>query len=79
MFVHTADPPCITTHPKGLDDAVPCKPFTLTVHATGTEPISYQCQWKPAGDEQEGSEEWQLCGTEWYHSTLQNSQCSKVK
>ena len=36
----------------------------FTVHATGTEPLNYQWQWKPAGDEQGGSEEWQLCDTE---------------
>ena len=67
VFLHTADPPYITTHPKGLKDAVPGKPVTFTVHATGTEPISYQWQRKPAGDEQEGSEEWQLCDMEWCH------------
>ena len=29
------------------------------------EPLNYQWQWKPAGDEQGGSEEWQLCDMEW--------------
>ena len=69
LFLHTADPPCITTHPKWLKDAVPGQPVTFTVHATGIEPISYQWQWKPARDEQEGSEEWQLCDIEWSHGT----------
>jgi len=57
-----ADPPCITTHPKGLKDAVPGQPVTFTVHATGTEPISYQWWWTlvGSGDESE-KEEWQLC------------------
>ena len=69
VFLHTADPPCITTHPKGLKDAVPGQPVTFTVHATGTEPIRCQWQWKPpAGDEQEGSD-WKLCGMEWSHNT----------
>ena len=36
----------------------------FTVRATGTEPLNYQWRWKPAGDEQMGSEEWQLCDTE---------------
>ena len=35
----------------------------------GTEPISYRWQWKPAGDEQGGSEEWQLCDMELTHGT----------
>ena len=69
LFLHTADPPCITTHPKGLKDAVPGQSVTFTVHVTGTEPISYQWQWKPATDEQEGVEEWQLCDMEGSHGT----------
>ena len=59
----TADPPQVTIHPKALKDAVPGQPVTFTVHATGTKPIKYQWQWKPAGEEG-GSEEWQLCDTE---------------
>ena len=66
LFVHTADPPRITTHPKELKDALPGQPATFTVHAIGTEPISYQWQWKPAG---EGSEEWQWCDMDWSHGT----------
>ena len=62
-FPHVADPPRVTTHPKGLKDAVPHLPVTFTVRATGTEPLNYQWQWKPAADEQ-GSEEWQLCDME---------------
>ena len=42
------------------------EPVTFTIHATGTQPISYQWQWKPAGEE---SEEWQLCDMEWSHGT----------
>jgi len=36
---------------------------TFTIGTTGTEPLSYQWQWKPAGEEG-GSEEWQLCDVE---------------
>jgi len=62
VFLHTADPPRITTHPKGLKDAVPGQPVTFTVHATGTEPMSYQWSWAlvGSGDESE-KEEWQWC------------------
>ena len=62
LFLHTADPPCITTHPKGLKDAVPGQSVTFTVHATGTEPISYQWRWTliESRDKCE-KEEWQWC------------------
>ena len=62
LFLHTADPPRVTTHPKGLKDAVPGHPVTFTVHATGTEPLNYQWRWTlvGSGDESE-KEEWQLC------------------
>jgi len=59
-FLHIAEPPRITTHPKDLTDAVPGKPVTFTVQATGTEPLSYQWQWK----EGNRGEEWQLCDLE---------------
>ena len=59
-FLHVADPPTITQHPEELNGVVPGKPVTFAVQATGTEPLTYQWQWKPAG---EGSrrKEWQLC------------------
>ena len=62
LFLHTADPPCITINPKGLKDAVPGQPVTFTVHATGTEPISYQWRWTliEFRDKCE-KEEWQWC------------------
>jgi len=52
------------TQPKGLQDAIPGQTVTLTVHATGTEPLMYQWRWKPGGDEQTESQEWQLCDME---------------
>ena len=67
LFLHTADPPRITTHPKDLilKDALLGEPVTFTICATGTEP-SYLWWRKLAGEE---SEEWQLCPTEWSHGT----------
>ena len=53
-----ADPPTITQHPEELNGVAPGKLVTFTVQATGTEPLTYQWQWKPAG---EGSKEWQKC------------------
>ena len=63
LSVSIADPPRITTHPQTFNDTVPGKPVTFTVQATGTEPLTYQWQWKPAG---EGSRmrEWQQCNME---------------
>ena len=61
VFLHAADPPQVTTHPKGLKDAVVGESITFTVDATGTEPLRYQWRWKLGfGDERE-KEEWQLC------------------
>ena len=62
-FLFTTDePPNVTDHPKSLKDAVPDKPATFTIQATGTEPLHYQWQWKlKMGD---GNGGWQLCDVE---------------
>ena len=60
---HAAEPPRIISHPQELKDAVQGKSAKFTIQATGTEPLSYLWQWKPA--EENGSEEWQLCPAEW--------------
>ena len=67
--MQTADPPQVTAHPQGLKDAVTGQPATFTVYATGTEPLNYKWQWKPAGEEEGGGEEWQLCDMESSDST----------
>ena len=64
VSTYTADPPRIHTHPSEVKNVVPGRHVTFTVQATGTEPLNYQWRWKPAGDEQGGSEEWQLCDME---------------
>ena len=46
---HAANPPRITTHPRGVKNAVRDKPVTFTIQATGTEPLNYQWEHK-AGD-----------------------------
>ena len=60
LFLHTADPPRVTTHPKGLKDAVPGQPVTFTIQAEGTAPLNYQWQQRPRGR----SEGWQVCDGE---------------
>ena len=55
-----AEPPRVTTHPRDLKDAVPGKPVMFTTEATGTEPLSYQWEWKPAIF----NVKWQSCDAE---------------
>ena len=61
FFLRVADPPRITTHPQELKADIQGKPAKFTIQATGTEPLSYNWQWKPAAEEGE----WQPCPTEW--------------
>ena len=68
LFLYVAEPPRITTHPHDLKDAVQSKPAKFTVQATGTEPLTYQWQWKPA-EEEGGGVEWQPCPAEWCDGT----------
>ena len=61
---YLAEPPKITNQPKRLRKVVPGTNISFTVQATGTDPLSYQWEWKPA-EEEDGSGEWQLCPAEW--------------
>ena len=60
VFIPTADPPQITTHPQGLKDVVPGHPVEFTIQAEGTEPLNYQWKQRPSGR----SEGWQVCDGE---------------
>ena len=53
--------PRITSHPQDLKDAVLGELVLFTAEATGTAPLSYQWEWKPAMND--GSE-WQPCDVE---------------
>ena len=55
-----AEPPRVTNHPLDMKDVVPGKSLTLIVEATGTQPLNYQWEWKPAMDDGD----WQLCDVE---------------
>ena len=59
-----AEPPKVTSQPKTLKKVVPGTAVPFTVQATGTDPLNYHWQWKPA-EEKAGSEEWQTCNTKW--------------
>ena len=47
VFCSLAERPKITAHPHELKCTISDKPVSLTVKATGTEPLNYQWQWKP--------------------------------
>ena len=59
-FLYTAEPPRITTHPQKVKDAIPGNSAKFTVQATGTEPMNYNWQWKPA-EKGSVSREWKPC------------------
>ena len=63
MYLHVAEPPTIATHPQDFN-VVQGNPARFTVQATGTEPLNYNWQWKPAAKEGR-SGEWQPCPEEW--------------
>ena len=60
VFLHAAEPPIITSNPQEVKDAVPGKPVTFTIQATGTEPLNYHWELRTEG----GSGEWQSCDEE---------------
>ena len=53
--------PRVTTHPQDLKDAVLGELAMFTAKGRGTEPLSYQWEWKPAMD---NGSEWQPCDVE---------------
>ena len=57
FLLSIGQPPKITTHPQELKCTISGRPVSFTVQATGTEPLSYQWQWKPV-IEGVSSEEW---------------------
>ena len=73
--VDVDEPPKITSHPKCLKEVSPGEAVAFTVQATGTKPLSYQWQWKPA-EEGDGSEEWRPCDVEEPTLTIPNVQKS---
>ena len=61
MYIYAAEPPRVTSHPQDVKDAVPGEPVKFTAEATGTQPLNYQWECKPAMDD---DSEWQLCDVE---------------
>ena len=58
------EPPKVTDQPKSLNKLPPGTKVSFTVKATGTEPLSYHWEWKPAVEEGV-SGEWHPCDTKW--------------
>ena len=58
--VCVADLPRIITHPQEIKDVVQGKPARFSIQASGTEPLNYNWEWKPA-EERGESEDWQPC------------------
>ena len=65
FFLLVVEPPTVTSHPLELKDTVPGTPVMFTVEATGTEPLSYQWEWKSVIDDGE----WQPCDVERFPGT----------
>ena len=64
LFYCLGEPPKVTSQPKSQKEVVLGTTVSFTVQATGTDPMHYQWEWKPAGEER-GSEGWLLCTAEW--------------
>jgi len=68
-FMYFVDePPEVISDPESLKDISPTKTVEFTTQATGTEPMHYNWEWKPAVDG-DGNEEWQPCNTEMFSGT----------
>ena len=65
-YVHCVcsdEPPKLTSQPENLSKVAPGTAALFAVQATGTDPLNFHWQWKPA--EECESEEWQPCDAEW--------------
>ena len=61
--------PRFRTHPQDFKNAIFGEPVMFTAEATGTQPLSYQWEWKPAVESEEGSSKqgrWQSRDVERY-------------
>ena len=63
-FFFLAEFPKIICQPVSQNDVVPGNTVAFTIQATGSQPLNYQWEWKPAA-EGGGSEEWQPCPAGW--------------
>ena len=57
-LLYAAEPPNIIRQPVSQKDIFQGRPVSFIIRGTGTKPLSYQWQWKPAGTEGE-QHEWQ--------------------
>ena len=59
-----AEPPKIVSQASSQNNVLPGNTVAFTIQAIGTQPLSYQWEWKPAVEGGE-SEEWQPCPAQW--------------
>ena len=71
FFTVTVEFPKVTTHPVSQKDVLRGKPVAFHVRATGTQPLSYQWEWKSVESE---SDQWQWCETDWSMLTISSVQ-----
>ena len=64
LFFCLDESPKVTSQPKRLSKVIQGTTASFTVQATGTDPLNYEWQWKPA-EEKSGRKEWQPCNTSW--------------
>lgn len=62
--MYVVEPPKIITHPQELKEVVQGESAKFTIQASGTEPLNYHWQWKPA-EKGSGSDKWQRCPANW--------------
>ena len=60
----SAESPKITCQPVSQNDVVPGNTVVFTIQATGSQPLNYHWEWKPAVEGGRG-EEWQPCPAGW--------------
>lgn len=63
------EPPKVTNQPKSQNKVCPGIDVSFTIQATGSKPLSYLWQWKPAKEES-GSEDWKRCPAEWSNGAI---------
>ena len=63
-LTHVVEPPKIITHPQELKDVVEGESAKFSIQASGTEPLNYHWQWKPA-EKGSGNKRWQPCPASW--------------
>ena len=71
-LAHVVEPPKIIVQPQELKDVVEGESAKFNIQASGTEPLNYDWQWKPA-EKGSGSDKWQPCPANWSDGATLNT------